>query len=305
MFKQLIHLSRFAFLLMLALPVWSATTRVIHNKGEQAYHVKLLKEILEHTRDMGSYELLSAENTFGSARLIEEVADNSGAVNILSRAPATSEKEMERLLPIRIPLDKGLLGYRIMLVRKQDLGKFAEVNSLADLKKFRMGQGARWVDATVLEKAGFDVVGGYYPAGLRRMLNEERFDMIARAIWEAPKEQEEVSKEMPDLVVEPSLVLHYPFARYFWVSRQGDGPEMARRIETGLRRIIADGTFDRLFNEFYGPFMEKTNLRSRRVFEIGNALLPADTPLEDKSLWFSMRPTEDAPSAPAKKRKNR
>ncbi len=303
--KHLLNLYRLSFLLLLALPAWSAPTRVVYNKGERPHHVKLLKEILEHTKDMGPYELQASDTTFGSSRLIDEVADNGGGANILTRAPATSEKEMERLLPIRIPLDKGLLGYRILLVRKQDLPKFAAVNSVEDLKKFRMGQGSHWVDATVLEKAGFNVIGGYYPAGLRRMLNEDRFDMIARAIWEAPKELEEVAKDMPDLAVEPTLVLHYPFARYFWVSRKGDGPDLARRIETGLRRIMANGTFDRLFDEFYGAFVEQTNLRSRRVFEAGNALLPPDTPLDDKSLWFNMRSPENASEPPAKKKKQK
>jgi hypothetical protein len=264
---------RFLLPLALVAPLWAADVKIIHNKGELDYHIKIIKAAMEHTREMGAYELRPSDATFGTARL--------------------SEKALEKLLPIRIPLEKGLLGYRVMIVRKQDLPKFAAINSLEELKKLSLGQGSRWVDADVLAKGGFNVVRGYYPAGLLRMLNEERFDVFPRAIWEAPKEVDDASKDIPDLTVEPTLVLRYPFARYFWVSQKGDGPELAKRLETGLRRMIADGTFDRLFNEFFGPFIESSNLRGRKLFEIDNALLPPDTPLDDLSLWFSMK-AEDA-----------
>ena len=265
--------------------VWS-TTRIVYNKGENVYHVTLLKEALERTKDEGDYELVASEATYGTARLLEEVSDDSASVNVLSRAPMISEKEQETLLPIRIPLEKGLLGYRVAIVRKKDLAALAAVNSLDELRKFRIGQGARWVDKTVLAKAGFTVVGGYYAPGLRRMLNEERFDMFPRAVWEAPPELAEVEKDMPDLTIEPTMAIHYPFARYLWFSKKGDGPAKAKRVETGLRRMIADGSFDRLFTEYYGPFIESTGLRKRRIFNIDNALLPPDTPINEKSLWF-------------------
>jgi hypothetical protein len=284
---------RFLLPLALVAPLWAADVKIIHNKGELDYHIKIIKAAMEHTREMGAYELRPSDATFGTARLIEEIADNTGNVHVMSRAPAMSEKALEKLLPIRIPLEKGLLGYRVMIVRKQDLPKLAAINSLEELKKLSLGQGSRWVDADVLAKGGFNVVRGYYPAGLLRMLNEERFDVFPRAIWEAPKEVDDASKDIPDLTVEPTLVLRYPFARYFWVSQKGDGPELAKRLETGLRRMIADGTFDRLFNEFFGPFIESSNLRGRKLFEIDNALLPPDTPLDDLSLWFSMK-AEDA-----------
>lgn len=302
MFKKIVML----FLpLVWVIPAWSADVKVIYNKGELPYHIAMIKEALEHTKDIGGYELRSADMTFSTPRQMDEIADNTGSVNLLVRSPSIADKGLQRLTPIRIPIDKGLLGYRIMIARKQDLPKLAAINTLEELQKLKFGQGSRWVSVEVMSKAGFKVVRGYYSPGLYRMLNEERFDLFPRAIWEAPKELAEAEKEIPGLVIEPSLVLHFPYASYFWVSQKGDGPELAKRIETGLRRMMVDGTFDRLFNENYGVFIETTKLRDRKVFEVNNALLPEDTPLADKSLWFKMKPDEvpvEVVAKPAKKK---
>lgn len=268
---------------------------VVHNKAEPPYFVELLKDALEHTKDMGPYVLKPSDASFAGSRLIDEVADDAGHLDIMTRG--SNIEEERRLLPIRIPLDKGLLGYRIMLVRKQDLARFAAIQSLDDLKRVRTGQGALWPDTKILEGAGFKVIKGTFSPGLTRMLNEERFDMFPRAPWEAETDLKRYAAEMPDLVIEPSFVLVYPYPRYFMVSRKGKGPELAARIETGLRRMIADGSFDRHFDGYFGPFIEKTALRQRRVFQVDNKLLPPETPFGDKKLWFNMSAAETAPAA--------
>lgn len=273
--------------------VCAADLTVIHNKSEPEYFVGLLRDALEHTKDMGGFTLKPSETTLAGARLIDEIADDSGNIHIMTRGSNIDEEK--RLLPVRIPLDKGLLGYRVLLVRKQDLPKFAAVQSVDELKQLRMGQGATWPDTKILEAAGFRMVKGTYSAGLTRMLNEERFDMFARASWEAENDLKR-SADMQDLVLEPSLVIVYPYPRIFMVSRKGNGPALATRIETGLRRMIADGSFDKHFNGYFGPFIEKTKLRERRVFEVENKLLPPDTPLADKKLWFDMSAAATPPA---------
>lgn len=276
----------------------AADLTIIHNKAEPPYFVELLQDALEHTKDMGAFVLKPSDASFAGSRLIDEIAEDSGQIHIMTRG--SNIEEEKRLLPIRIPLDKGLLGYRIMLVRKQDLPRFAAIQNVDELKKLRTGQGSLWPDTKILEGAGFHLVKGSFSPGLTRMLNEERFDMFPRASWEAETDLKRYATEMPDIVVEPSLVVVYPYPRYFMVSRKGAGPAIAARIEAGLRRMIADGSFDRRFEAYFGPFIEKTRLRERRVFEVENKLLPAETPLADKKLWFNMSAANDA--APAAKR---
>lgn len=270
---------------------------VIHNKNEPEYFVQLLAGALEHTKADGPYILKPSATNIPGGRLISEIAENTGTISIMTRGSNMDEEK--KLLPVRIPLDRGLLGYRIMVVRKQDLPKFAAIQSVDELKKLRIGQGSRWPDTKILEGSGFKVTKAYYTAGLLRMLNEERFDMFARATWEATKNLEDAQKQgLNDLVIEPTLAIHYPYPRIFMVSRKGNGPELAARIEKGLRLMIKDGSFDKAFNDFFGPALEETKLRERKIFRVDNTLLSPETPLDDKSLWFSV--SSPATSTPAR-----
>ncbi|MDP5240971.1 hypothetical protein Q9Q94_15625 [Uliginosibacterium sp. 31-16] len=285
-----------AVLLAVSLQTHAADVTVIYNKNEPKNFIALLQDALEHTKSEGAYSIKPTDTALPTARMIDEIADNTGTISIMTRG--SNIEEEKRLLPIRIPLDKGLLGYRIMLVRKQDLPKFAAIQSVDELKLLRVGQGSRWPDTKILEGAGFKVTKGYYAAGLLRMLNEDRFDMFARATWEATGNLEDAKKQgLDDLVIEPSLAVFYPYPRIFMVSRKGDGPALAARIERGLRLMIKDGSFDKAFNDFFGPAIESTQLRERKIFRVDNKLLSPDTPLDDKSLWFSVDAPTTKPSS--------
>ncbi len=96
-------------------------------------------------------------------------------------------------------------------------------------------------------------------------------------------------------MIEPSLVLVYPYPRIFMVSRKGNGPELAKRLETGLRRMIANGQFEAMFNEFFGPAIENTRLRERRVLRIDNKLISPETPFDDPTLWFASQAASQQP----------
>lgn len=274
---------------MLHIPQWvaAADLTVIYNKSEPKYFVDLLQSALEHTKSEGGFTLKPSDTAIPAGRLITEIAENTGSISIMTRG--SNIEEEKTLLPIRIPLDKGLLGYRIMLVRKQDLARLAGIKSLEELKRIPIGQGSRWPDTKILEAAGFKVSKGYYAAGLLRMLDEGRFDMFARASWEAEIGIRDAEKQgISDLAIEPSFAIAYPYPRIFMVSRKGEGPALAARIERGLRAMIKDGSFDKAFNQFFGPALESTKLAGRRIFHVENKLLSPETPLDDKSLWFAV-----------------
>lgn len=275
------------FLLTLGLNGQAAELSVIYNKNEPKNFIALLEGALEHTKSEGPYTLKASETTFGTARAIDEIADNTGALHIMTRG--SNIEEEKKLLPIRIPLDKGLLGYRILLVRQQDLAKFAAIQSVDELKRLKVGQGSRWPDTKILEAAGFTVTKGYYAAGLLRMLHEERFDMFARATWEAPSGLADALKQgINGLAIEPTLAIYYPMPRIFMVSRKGDGPALAARIERGLRAMIKNGSFDKAFAEFFGPALESAKLHERKIFRVDNKLLSPETPFDDKTLWLDV-----------------
>ncbi|NQZ06540.1 MAG: hypothetical protein HRT35_05190 [Algicola sp.] len=96
----------------------------------------------------------------------------------------TIAREQE-ILPIRIPLLKGLLGYRFFIIRQADKAKFKAVNGLMQLRKLTAGQGHDWPDTEILRANQLKVITSATYLGLFGMLKAKRFDYFPRSINEA------------------------------------------------------------------------------------------------------------------------
>lgn len=248
------------------------------------YYWSLLGAALEATRqDWGEYRLQQYPIAMSFERVLAEVAGGKGRVNILVRA---TSRELERQLqPVVLPLDKGLLGYRIFLTRSDVLPRLAKVHSAEDLKSFSMGQGRAWSDVPILKANGFRVeTGGDYQA-LFRMLAGGRFDLFPRGINEIAGEWAREHPSLPAIVIERQLLLHYPMPRYFFVARTREGQRLASRIELGLKRLVASGEFGRRYRTYKRDVLSGVELSGRRVIEIPNPELSALAPPQGSPLW--------------------
>lgn len=195
----------------------------------------------------------------------------------------TSIEREQRLLPVRIPLDKGLFGWRIALLPKSHAQRFKHVRNLNDLRQFSAGQGHDWPDSDILRSHDLTVrVAGSY-ASLFRMLRAQRFDYFPRAVIEIWDELEHAHGAQ--LVADSHIVLHYPTAMYFFFSRSR--PELAETVRLGLEKALADGSFDRLFYMYFADSVRRARLNQRRVITLDNPLLPSATPLQRRELWFN------------------
>jgi len=189
-------------------------------------------------------------------------------------SPTSLEYEHD-YLPVRIPLDKGLLGWRIFLIGEADRGLFEGVHSLEQLKALPAGQVSEWVDTAILRANGLPVVTATRYENLFRMLAAQRFRYLPRGVGEIAGEAYNYGSL--GLSIEPHLALHYPMCTYFFVARQN--AELAQRIEQGLRRALKDGSFEQLFQHFYGHTLQAAKLDKRRVFELDNPTVsPASCP---------------------------
>lgn len=243
--------------------------------------LRLLKAALEASRPRyGAYEVEISTLRVQRDRLMVEMRKGQ-AVNL--SAQVTSVEWERELIPVRIPVDKGLSGYRISLIDGREQEAFSKVRTLAQLKAMSLGAGRQWSSTAVFAQAGFDVVGGATTAGLHRMLAAHRFQHFPRAIDEALYERDEYAPAFPQLAVERSLVIYMPLPRYFFIGGQ---PRLAQRLEYGLQLLIADGRFDQIFHEFYDGLIEKVALRKRRLFRLDNPLLPPQAPLANKAYWY-------------------
>lgn len=190
----------------------------------------------------------------------------------------TSREREARVQPIRIPLDKGLLGWRLLLVSKQRT--MPALRTLGDIQPLVAGQGSDWPDFDILRANGLKVYGTSNYPSLFSMLASGRIDYFPRGLTEIWDEQQFYRTR---LAIEQGVVLRYPTALYFFV-RKGN-TVLERDIAAGLERMLADGSFNRMFEREYGAMIRKADLRSRRVIMLHNPVMPV-LPLERKSLWF-------------------
>ncbi|MBI3900301.1 MAG: hypothetical protein HY308_18710 [Gammaproteobacteria bacterium] len=253
--------------------------------SQYVYDYELLRLALKKTRSTyGDYELQRSMVPMNQARAAEEIIGGSKAINIFARS--TSIEHEQRMLPIRIPIDKGLISYRVFLIRAEDQPKFAAVRTLDDLRRFSVGSFTTWADTKILRDGGFDVVVGDSYEGLFQMLAAKRFDFFSRSVDEAYREHDERKEQLPTLAVEQTILLYFPTTRYFFAQRSPEGEKLAHRIEDGLNQMIKDGSFDAYFRKHKGPLIQRANLTKRKVFRIPNNYLSPETPLQRRELWY-------------------
>jgi ABC-type amino acid transport substrate-binding protein len=271
-----------AFLLSLLLVSFAARAQVmtyVYHAPESSldvrylYHWEILRTALERTTPKwGAYRMVPS-GFMTERRQAFELKNATGKLTVMYLS--TTPDFEQHLIPIRIPVDKNLGGYCVFLIRRDDQQRFANVRSLDDLRRFTYGLGLGWIDVDILKANGFRVVTGSSYDGLFEMVVNRRFDVFLRAATEVLDEYGKRKESLP-LAIEDSIILYYPLPMYFWFPKTGEGRRM----------MIADGTYDRIFDMYQRQKIERLRLKERRIFRIGNPLLGPETPFGDKRLWF-------------------
>ncbi|MDA3961596.1 MAG: amino acid ABC transporter substrate-binding protein [Planctomycetota bacterium] len=245
----------------------------------------LLSAALEATSDEGPYQTQPASTMHSEARYIEAV---QGGTELNLIWTSTSSAKEEVLRPIRIPLRKGLLGFRACLIRADRQGAFRGVRSLTDLAQLHVVQGQGWGDIEVFRANRLPVVVGPSYESLFTMITDGRADYFSRGVTEIGPELAARSAALPELAIESDLLLFYPWPYYFFTAQNNEA--LAARIERGLRAMIADGSFNHIVRSHHAASISELNMAKRRVLRLRNPLLPAATPVNDARLWY--RPGE-------------
>lgn len=188
-----------------------------------------------------------------------------------------------RLLPVRIPLYKGAIGWRVFLIKPELQDAFAKVKTVDDLRKFIAVQGHDWADLAILRANNLPVEPSANWEGMFKMLHLGRVQYFSRSIVEILAESQlPIAQE---LAIEESLILKYPAAYYFFVKL--DNVRLARVLEKGLNVAVKDGTFDALFTRFFGDAIRQLKIGERNIISISNPMLENQMPLKRHELWFS------------------
>jgi hypothetical protein len=233
-----------------------------------------------------NYQLKPSENLLTKGKALSRLQDNREINIVWGMTNIQREKD---LLPIRIPIFKGLSGWRLLLIRQDMAERFKYIQELDHLVKLSPLQGRDWPDTKILQSNGFDVITDRSQRTLLRMLDKAQGDFFPRSIIEVWEELAKSETQIP-IQVQPTIGIRYPAAIYFFVNKKS--VPLASLIERGLEKAIKNGKFEALFNENYQTYIDKAQIEDRTFYQLKNAFLPEKTQFDRKELWFDGKITE-------------
>lgn len=247
------------------------------------YQYKLIEILLERTeKKFGPYELKPYMGSMESRRLNRE-AIKGKMINIMWSDAGHQDLDSE-MIRIPFPILKGLLGYRIFFIKKEEQKKFSKIKKIEDLKKMRLGVGSNWGDIKIYQHNNFNITVGSTYEGLFRMLLSNRFDYFPRGINEIYFEYDALKIKYPQLHIEETILLYFRYPMFFYVSRTDKN--LADRLINGLNEMQVDGSFDAFFFNYYRSAITQAGIKNRRVFYLDNPFMPEDLSLKKPELWF-------------------
>jgi hypothetical protein len=260
--------------LLLATP-WIANAKNVTIQGVERtdYFTTILSHALTYTPNT-NYTLTFHGKDIPKSRVLKMIA-NKQAVDVIAGS-STRDRE-SKLRPIRIPLLKGMNGWRIPLVMSQDLLK--GVKKLNDLQRFKAGQLHSWSDTKILASNRLPIVPGSDYSGLFDMLKNNRFDYFPRSVLEISGEHSRVKKM--GIKIDNNIIIKYPSAYYFYVNKQNS--TLAHDIEYGLKESLKDGSFDKIFAQYYNHALEVLSSHHRTSIMLKNPLISPCAAMKDST----------------------
>lgn len=196
----------------------------------------------------------------------------------------TNQEWEDTAIPIRVPIRRGIFSYRLLMINKDKEQTFKSISTVEHLKYMRVGVRKSWTTRIILEHLNFNIVDAYSYDAVFGMLDKGRFDYVPRGINEIFGELEYRKSELTNIMIEPDIALYIPSPYYIFVSPKT--PRLAARLEYGLNEMIKSGQLQDIFFKHYGDFIKQAQIHNKRIIQIGNPVLPKETPLENKSLWY-------------------
>lgn len=252
------------------------------NDERPLYFIRMLDLALHKTRDeFGEYRLEPAQIPISQARAFDLVQRGRYVDVVWSM---TSIERENISLPVRIPLLKGLLGYRVLLVHPSQADSIKSITRLEELGRFTGIQGQDWPDTIILKANKLNILTSSDYDGMFKMVSSGRADYYPRSVAEVWPEIQNFSKQ--NLILSPSPILFYDGPIYFFVNPANK--RLANRLTLGLQRAIQDGTFDKLFysQSEINKAIDFLKQEAPTIIRMDNPHLPKETPLTDTRLWF-------------------
>lgn len=190
-----------------------------------------------------------------------------------------------RLKAVTIPVTGGILGLRAGWTHRDHVEHLATLRSPADLRSIVLLQGLGWSDVEIFDAAGLRTFTAR-SEDLFRLVDNQRVQLFPRGIAELEREAPIVQASTAETLLDPTLLIAYPFAGFFYVSRSNQ--PLAAAIKDGFEKAIADGSYQRLLEELILTPWLRRNLRlaDRTIVVLPNPMAAAVFAEVDPRYWI-------------------
>ena len=260
----------------LSLPATAAPPRFVLQNEPHLQHARALV--------LAALEAAGMAAAFDDAAIGNELRNlyqiSSGATHI-DMMPATPERLLRvrqgQLRMIAVPLDRGLLGWRLNFVLASQRDLLAQAKHPEDLAHFTLGQGSGWMDTLIYQHAGI-------PTKEIKVWRNGEFaqQMQAGYIQLFPFGFEEslayfwphFRRHAPLLTIDPHLLIRYPWYRFVWVTANSSADALYAALQQGFAQIVANGRFLQIWHQ-HKQAPSAATLRRRRTIELPNPFYSA------------------------------
>lgn len=286
----LFSIKNLAWLILLVLCGSSVFAAEKSSSATETTQIKLWNGNKTQSRQQYEREVLEAalkatNASYGSWQLQEDLTDyplaadeasvfRSKGIDIFGTVAGNTKLANEKKILIPLPLMKGLLGYRILIIRAADKEKFTAIKSAQQLQQLRLGIPSTWADAELFRQNGYKVEEkGSFDDLFTRLENNE-FDYVSFGANEVAGVFSGRAAQSGKLIVDASLLVYYPFPLVFYVNP--NNKVLAARVTQGLQAISSNGELDKIFNRYFGAELTTLKLSDRTKITLKNPILPAE-----------------------------
>lgn len=261
------------------------------------YQYDLLTAAMKATaKDYGDYRVAFSKVAYTDARIFDSLHANKNVS--LFNAPLDPDRA-KGLHIVPIPVDRGILGYRVLLVHRDNKDAFQQVSAQTDLERFTAGMFEQSSTIKQLKRLGLPVVATHGEDTMFNMLNHKRFDYVLRGVHEVEDDLARYSSLELDLVIEPTVAVHLYMPLVFYMSKSQ--VRLAKRIELGLLRINRSGEFKSIFDRYFKHYLVNNDLGKRKIIPLDSDLEGKFSLKRDEGLWFTPDEIEDPHKFPTDK----
>ncbi len=235
----------------------------------KTFEQQLIELALEKTQGKtGAYEMMPV-TVISRTHAVAALSQNLYPNFITTLSYEDTLLDSGNLIYIPFPVERGALSYRICYANKNLNDTIQTIDDLQKLKNYKLGIGAGWLDAKILQRSGVQTVEGTNITSLFRMTQAGRADIFCPSPSEYFHELQ--AEKNADLQLDNKLALYYPLPKFLFSHKSNQA--LLDRIKHGIDIAYHDGSYLELWSKAYARDLQRAKLNERNLIKLDNPFI--------------------------------